>query len=101
MLWDLNEGKHLYSLEAGDVINALVFSPNRYWLCAATASCVKIFDLESKSIVDELKPDFTSTGKNAKAPEAISLAWSGASLSLVAALILLSGRCHSVRRLHR
>ena len=30
--------------------NALVFSPNRYWLCAATASCVKIFDLESKSV---------------------------------------------------
>jgi guanine nucleotide-binding protein subunit beta-2-like 1 protein len=50
MLWDLNEGKHLYSLEAGDVVNALVFSPNRYWLCAATASCVKIFDLESKSV---------------------------------------------------
>ena len=48
MLWDLNEAKHLYSLEAGDVVNALVFSPNRYWLCAATASCIKIFDLESK-----------------------------------------------------
>ena len=51
MLWDLNEGKHLYSLEAGDIVNALVFSPNRYWLCAATASCVKIFDLESKYVV--------------------------------------------------
>jgi len=76
MLWDLNDGKHLYSLEAGDVVNALVFSPNRYWLCAATASCVKIFDLESKSIVDELKPDFTSVGKNAREPECISLAWS-------------------------
>lgn len=50
MLWDLNEGKHLYSLEAGDIVNALVFSPNRYWLCAATASCVKIFDLESKHV---------------------------------------------------
>ena len=50
MLWDLNEGKHLYSLEAGDIVNALVFSPNRYWLCAATASCVKIFDLESKYV---------------------------------------------------
>jgi guanine nucleotide-binding protein subunit beta-2-like 1 protein len=48
MLWDLNDGKHLYSLEAGDVVNALVFSPNRYWLCAATASGIKIFDLESK-----------------------------------------------------
>ena len=50
MLWDLNEGKHLYSLEAGDIVNSLVFSPNRYWLCAATDSCVKIFDLESKYV---------------------------------------------------
>ncbi|KAF8520497.1 hypothetical protein BU17DRAFT_46734, partial [Hysterangium stoloniferum] len=47
-----------------------------YWLCAATASCVKIFDLESKSIVDELKPDFVETSKNAREPECISLAWS-------------------------
>jgi guanine nucleotide-binding protein subunit beta-2-like 1 protein len=77
MLWDLNEGKHLYSLEAGDIINALVFSPNRYWLCAATASCIKIFDLESKSIVDEIKPDFTDLDtKKAKVPECTSLAWS-------------------------
>ena len=44
MLWELSDGKHLYSLEAGDVVNALVFSPNRYWLCAATSSCIKIFD---------------------------------------------------------
>jgi WD40 repeat protein len=50
MLWDLNDGKHLYSLEAGNTVNALVFSPNRYWLCAATASCIKIFDLESKCV---------------------------------------------------
>jgi guanine nucleotide-binding protein subunit beta-2-like 1 protein len=91
MLWDLNEGKHLYSLEAGDIVNALVFSPNRYWLCAATASCVKIFDLESKyvtplvpwpvtnfvrSIVDELKPDFVDVGVNSREPECVSIAWS-------------------------
>jgi len=25
MLWDLNEGKHLSSLDAGDIIHALVF----------------------------------------------------------------------------
>ena len=43
MLWDLNEGKHLYTLSAGNVINALVFSPNRYWLCAATGPTVKIW----------------------------------------------------------
>jgi len=76
MLWDLNEGKHLYSLEAGDVVNALVFSPNRYWLCAATASCVKIFDLESKSIVDELKPTFDVGSGKPKEPECVSIAWS-------------------------
>ncbi|KAK8035496.1 cross-pathway control WD-repeat protein cpc2 [Apiospora rasikravindrae] len=47
MLWDLNESKHLYSLDAGDEIHAPVFSPNRYWLCATTASSIIIFDLET------------------------------------------------------
>ena len=56
MLWDLNEGKHLYSLEAGDIVNALVFSPNRYWLCAATSTCIKIFDLESKCVTVPISP---------------------------------------------
>ena len=43
MLWDLAEGKRLYSLDAGDVIHALCFSPNRYWLCAATQACIKVW----------------------------------------------------------
>jgi len=76
MLWDLNEGKHLYSLEANNPINALVFSPNRYWLCAATASSIKVWDLESKSIVSELKPEFAHVGKRSSDPECTSLAWS-------------------------
>jgi len=76
MLWDLNEGKHLYSLEAGDTINALCFSPNRYWLCAATATGIKIWDLETKTIVDDLRPDFPETMKKSSIPQCISLAWS-------------------------
>lgn len=77
MLWDLNEGKHLYSLEAGDVINALCFSPNRYWLCAATAKNIKIWDLESKSVVDELVPEWNEEeGARGSVPQCISLAWS-------------------------
>jgi len=84
MLWDLNEGKHLYSLDAGDIIHALVFSPNRYWLCAATASSIRIWDLESKSTVAELTkfnvPEFfgeerAELVKNSD-PACISLAWS-------------------------
>jgi guanine nucleotide-binding protein subunit beta-2-like 1 protein len=57
---------------------------NRYWLCAATASCIKIFDLESKSIVDELKPDFVNVGSKSRAPEAVSLAWSADGQTLFA-----------------
>merc|ERR1712222_236172 len=56
MLWDLNEGKRLYSLEAGEIIHSLCFSPNRYWLCAATNTEIKIWDLESKVEVDTLRP---------------------------------------------
>jgi guanine nucleotide-binding protein subunit beta-2-like 1 protein len=76
MLWDLNEGKHLYTLDGTDIINSLTFSPNRYWLCAATKVGIKIWDLESKSIVDELKPEVISMSAKATAPECISLAWS-------------------------
>ena len=77
MLWDLQEGKHLYSLEANDIIHALCFSPNRYWLCAATNSCIKIWDLEKKTVVAELRDDDESQlTKKAAQPACISLAWS-------------------------
>lgn len=57
LLWDLAEGKRLYSLDGSAIIHALCFSPNRYWLCAATEAGIKIWDLESKSIVEDLKVD--------------------------------------------
>eukprot|EP00270_Netrium_digitus_P008890 TRINITY_DN268_c0_g1_i1.p1 TRINITY_DN268_c0_g1~~TRINITY_DN268_c0_g1_i1.p1 ORF type:complete len:360 (+),score=57.93 TRINITY_DN268_c0_g1_i1:116-1081(+) len=77
MLWDLAEGKRLYSLDAGDIIHALCFSPNRYWLCAATQTCIKIWDLESKSLVDVLVPeDFATKYKKAQMPYCVSLNWS-------------------------
>jgi guanine nucleotide-binding protein subunit beta-2-like 1 protein len=84
MLWDLNESKHLYSLTAGDEIHSLVFSPNRYWLCAATATSIIIFDLEKKSKVDELKPEFLDQGKKSREPECVSLAWSADGQTLFA-----------------
>lgn len=80
MLWDLTEGKRLYSLDSGDIIHALCFSPDHYWLCAATQSCIKIWDLESKGIVAELIAS-TVEGKTMKKkgipPYCVSLAWSG------------------------
>ncbi|KAI8867655.1 G-protein complex beta subunit CpcB [Ramicandelaber brevisporus] len=78
MLWDLNEGKHLYSLDAGASVNALVFSPNKYWLCAATDSSIRIWDLESKQTVAELSPSDLEETQKTKAlpPRCVSLAWS-------------------------
>jgi guanine nucleotide-binding protein subunit beta-2-like 1 protein len=84
MLWDLNDGRHLSSLPAGDIIHALCFSPIRYWLCAATASVIMIWDLESKVCVDELRPDFPPQGKKAVPIQCISLAWSADGATLFA-----------------
>jgi guanine nucleotide-binding protein subunit beta-2-like 1 protein len=76
MLWDLSTGSHLYQLEAGEVIHSLTFSPNRYWLCAATESGVRIWDLESKKLIAELAPPRRKMGRKALVPECTSLAWS-------------------------
>jgi len=90
MLWDLNEGRHLSSLDAGEVINALCFSPIRYWLCAATGGSIKIWDLESKVQVDDLKPDIpAATSNKAKKMKTVpvhcvSLAWSADGSTLYA-----------------
>mmetsp|Transcript_21828 Transcript_21828/g.36518 ORF Transcript_21828/g.36518 Transcript_21828/m.36518 type:complete len:317 (+) Transcript_21828:74-1024(+) len=84
MLWDLSEGKRLYVLEAGDIIHSLVFSPNRYWLVAATSACIKIWDLESKAMVDEIRLDLPPLGKNAQLPYCTSLSWSADGTDLFA-----------------
>merc|ERR1719263_699812 len=79
ILWDLNEGVNLSTLEADDIIHALVFSPVRYWLCAATASAIRIWNLESREIVGEdITIEQPFTGKRSKAVpiQCISLAWS-------------------------
>ena len=78
MLWDLNDDKCLYTLDHTDIVNALCFSPNRYWLCAATGPTIKIWDLESKDEIDKLEIGYAHVGKKKKAipPFCTSLSWS-------------------------
>ncbi|PIA63633.1 hypothetical protein AQUCO_00201165v1 [Aquilegia coerulea] len=81
LLWDLAEGKRLYSLDAGAIIHSLCFSPNRYWLCAGTQESIKIWDLESKSVVQDLrlsdlKLETPQTGGTRKLVYCTSLSWS-------------------------
>jgi guanine nucleotide-binding protein subunit beta-2-like 1 protein len=86
MLWDLNEGKHLYTLEGHGIINALTFSPNRYWLCVAAGPVIRIWDLEDKRVVDELKLDVVSTtsAKPSAPAEVTCLSWSADGQTLYA-----------------
>ncbi|KAF5935785.1 hypothetical protein HYC85_026914 [Camellia sinensis] len=73
LLWDLAEGKKLYSLDSGSIINALCFSPNRYWLCAATEASIKIWDLESKTIDVDFKVDAKQEAEMNEGGAAVSL----------------------------
>jgi len=91
MLWDLNEGKHLSSLEGTEIIHSLVFSPNRYWLCAATSAGIRIWNLEHKTVTADLNrqtagPAFFGdvTSPKDKDPTPISLAWSADGSTLFA-----------------
>ncbi|CAN0512288.1 unnamed protein product, partial [Scytosiphon promiscuus] len=47
-----------------------------YWLCAATTAGIKIWDLESKVVVDELRPDFPEVSATAIVPYCTCLCWS-------------------------
>ncbi|KAJ1688431.1 hypothetical protein LUZ63_019821 [Rhynchospora breviuscula] len=69
VLWDLAKERKLYCIKAGSIIHALCFCPTRYWVCAATDNCVKILDLETKQVVQDLT-------NNNKMLHCTSLAWS-------------------------
>ncbi|CCC70669.1 hypothetical protein NCAS_0F01850 [Naumovozyma castellii] len=83
MLWNLAEKKAMYTLSAQDEVFSLAFSPNRYWLAAATASGIKIFCLDPQSLIDDLRPEFAGYNKSAE-PHAVSLAWSADGQTLFA-----------------
>jgi len=72
-LWDLSRGELLNEFNANEPINQICFSPNRYWLCAASESAIRIYDLENKDVIAELIPEVQ---KKTVKPECTSIAWS-------------------------
>ena len=63
MRWDLNDGKHLYTLDNTDTI--------------------KVWDLESKNLVEGLRPEVPGSAR-AEPPQCLSLAWSADGQTLFA-----------------
>jgi len=85
ILWDLQEGKKLCQLYATDLINALYFSPNRYWLCAATNASIEIWDLEAKRVVHDISVrDVISRTNKATTLRCTSIQWSAEGSKLFA-----------------
>ena len=51
-LYDASTG-FLWEYDMGKPISQICFSPNRYWMCAATSEGFKIVDLENKVMINE------------------------------------------------
>jgi guanine nucleotide-binding protein subunit beta-2-like 1 protein len=75
MLWDLQEEKHLYSLESKEIVHSLCFSPNRYWLCASTITGIKVWDLETKELLQDLVIKKEGTEEIEKNRTCVSMKW--------------------------
>jgi guanine nucleotide-binding protein subunit beta-2-like 1 protein len=84
-LWDLQEAKEMFRLEAGAAINSLCFAPNRYWLCAGTQTSIKIWDLESKNVIEDIFiTDYVSRSPKSMRHFCTCLHWSGDGTTLFA-----------------
>lgn len=90
MLWDMSKQKQLCKLYGGnDAINTVVFSPNRYWMCAAVGPAIKVWDLKCKTVLDELILDKMYTPNMKWLPHCTSLAWSSDGKNLFAGMLSL------------
>merc|ERR1712014_125699 len=69
----------------GGYVNTVTVSPDGS-LCSSGGKDGKamLWDLESKSVVDDLKPEVISISSKAKSPDCISLAWSADGQTLFA-----------------
>merc|ERR1712000_699327 len=79
-LWDLSRGENMYELSCDEPINQISFSPSRYWLCAATETKIRVWDLENKNTVADLLPHKTEGKKSL--PSCTSIAWSADGMTL-------------------
>lgn len=73
IVWEVVTGVQILQLEAGCPVHQVVFSPTRYWICAATESAIKVWNLETKSLVADLIPQ---AQKKTVKPECSAIAWS-------------------------
>merc|ERR1711934_1120481 len=77
MVWDIVNGKYFTSHDCGSSVNCVLFSQKLYWPIIATENGIKVLDLPSQKVLEEItaysmKPN--ETGKKLQGCK--SLAWS-------------------------
>ena len=95
-LWDLHRGENMYELSCDEPINQISFSPSRYWLCAATETKIRVWDLENKNTVADLLPHKVEGKKSL--PSCTSIAWSADGMTLYSGFTDNSVRVWSINQ---
>jgi len=72
-LWDVGSNKHLCSFDASGTVSAITFSPTHPWLCTATDTAIKIWDLATKCVLGESP---SASQPVSGSPWCAALAWS-------------------------
>lgn len=66
----------MFELDCHSPINSLAFNSTRYWIVTACDSGVKVWDLNDKRLVADLKPEVDQMSSERRAtPQALSAAW--------------------------
>jgi guanine nucleotide-binding protein subunit beta-2-like 1 protein len=77
IIWGLAESARLADFQTDSCVNSVAFNPNRYWLAAGTDSGIKVWDLDTKTLISSLRPELeVGEGLSRKVPSAISVSWS-------------------------
>jgi guanine nucleotide-binding protein subunit beta-2-like 1 protein len=77
IMWDLINGKFLAQTEVDCPINVVLFAPQRYWIVLGTEQGVKVWDIQSREFIADIKatPLGANTEKTIAPIACTSLAW--------------------------
>jgi guanine nucleotide-binding protein subunit beta-2-like 1 protein len=77
MLWDLVKGKWLTSMDCDSPVNCVLFSQKLYWLIIGTESGIRVLDLPSSKILQDITETSMKPNEqnSKKALGCTSLAW--------------------------
>ncbi|OMJ83792.1 hypothetical protein SteCoe_15201 [Stentor coeruleus] len=77
MIWQIKNNSLFYQLDTQSSINCFAFSPTRFWLAAATDDGIKVWNLDTKTLINEFTPEvFDKDGQTKiKSLSSLTVTW--------------------------